>query len=104
MNKSYAFIDMQNIYLGVNILGWNIDWKKFIIYLQKKHKTDTVFLFLGYIRKNESFYKKLREWGYTLIFKEVVIGKDGNYKGNVDAELVLEVVDRITEYDTGILV
>lgn len=102
--KTYAFIDMQNIHLGVKNLGWEINWKKLFIYLEKKHHTEKIFIFLGYIPSNERLYNKLRTIGCTLMLKEVVIGKDGKSKGNVDAELVLEVVDRITQYDKGILI
>lgn len=94
---------MQNIYLGVHALKSDIDWKKFSLYLQKKYQVTKIFLFLGYIENNSKLYKKLKNWGYTLIFKEVTIGKDGNYKGNVDAELVLEAVDRINQYDKALL-
>lgn len=102
--RTFVFIDMQNIYLGVKSQGWLMDWDKFLIYLMNRYQPEEVFLFLGYVKKNQRFYDKLEEWGYNLIFKDVFVDKNGNVKANVDAELVLEAVDRILDYDKGILV
>lgn len=100
----YAFLDMQNIHLGTEDMGWRVDWGKFYIYLKNKYKVDKIFVFMGYIRKNKKFYNKLEQIGYTLIFKETVIGKDGKMKGNVDTELTVEAMKREGEYRKGILI
>jgi len=31
--ENYAFIDGQNLYLGVDELGWQLDYKKLRVYL-----------------------------------------------------------------------
>jgi len=38
--KVYAFIDSQNLNLGVRTLGWRIDYKKLRLYLKNKYKVD----------------------------------------------------------------
>lgn len=90
--KNHAFIDSNNLYLGIKSLNWEMDYKKLRIYLRDKYDVETAFLFLGYIPGNEKLYKKLEKFGYTIIFKPIVIGyQKGKVitKGNTDAELVL---------------
>ncbi len=55
--KVYAFIDSQNINLGVKSLGWNLDFKRFRIYLKDKYKVEKAFLFLGYIKENDKLLR-----------------------------------------------
>lgn len=96
---TYAFIDSQNLNLGTSkdifhgrkviYKGWKLDFKKFRKYLSDKFRIDKAFLCIGYIKQNESLYKKLRADGYKLIFKPTVKDRVGKPKGNVDAELVL---------------
>ena len=86
---TYAFIDSQNLNLGIRSLGWQLDFKKFYIYMKDRSKISEIFLFIGYMESNHKLYKYLELIGYNLIFKSVVLNKDGKIKGNVDAELVL---------------
>jgi len=88
----YAFIDSQNLNLRVKSSGWNLDWKKFILFLKNKYGISKAYLFIGYIEDNFKLYDHLCSLGYNLIFKKVLCVKNGKeklYKGNVDAELVL---------------
>lgn len=97
--KVFAFIDSQNLNLGTSksiyrnkklvYKGWKLDFKKFRIYLADKFKVKKAFLFIGYIKKNEKLYKRLKSFGYELVFKPTVSDQQGKIKGNVDAELVL---------------
>lgn len=87
--KIYAFIDSQNLNLGVRSQGWQLDFKRFRIYLKDKYKVEKAFLFIGYIKKNKPLYIHLEKSGYELIFKPTVKDISGQTKGNVDAELVL---------------
>ena len=97
--KIYAFIDSQNLNLGTskNIYrggkliykGWKLDFKKFRRYLSDKFRVRKAFLFIGYIKKNEILYRKLRSYGFELVFKPTVKDNQGKPKGNVDAEMVL---------------
>lgn len=88
----YAFIDSQNLNLGIRDQGWRLDFARFRVYLKDKYKVKKAFLFIGYIPKNEPLYGHLKKLGYKLIFKPTLpirIGKKMTIKGNVDAELVL---------------
>lgn len=101
----YAFIDSQNLNLGVQSLGWKLDFKKFFIYLKDKFKIQKAFLFIGFIDKNQNLYKKLKNFGYTLVFKPTLNSKKEGIKGNIDAELVLHVAKiQHPYYDKAIIV
>lgn len=90
--QNFAFIDSQNLNLGIQSLGWDLDFRKFRIYLKEKYQVTTAYLFIGYIPQNQPLYSSLQKAGYVLMFKPVLPTKDGRHKGNVDADLVLQAM------------
>ena len=52
MASNYAFIDSQNINLGIRGDGWRIDWRKFRAYLTVEYEVTKAYLFLGFISEN----------------------------------------------------
>lgn len=102
---NFAFIDSQNLNLGIRSQGWRLDYRKFRLYLANKYSVREAFLFIGYLKQNEALYKSLRSAGFTLIFKPAVVLIDGTIKGNVDAELVLHAAAiQYKHYDKAIIV
>ena len=102
--KIYAFIDSNNLNLGIKALGWKLDWKKFRIYLKEKYNVSTAYLFIGYVPTNQDLYSSLQKAGYVLVIKPTIPDKDGNTKGNIDADLVLQVMIDYNNYDKAIIV
>ena len=102
--NNFAFIDSQNLNLGVQSLGWKLDYKKFRIYLKEKYKVSTVYLFIGYIQANQDLYSFLQEAGYILIFKPTLPDKNGEVKGNIDADLVLQAMIDYKKFDKAIII
>lgn len=102
--KNYAFIDSQNLNLGVLSQGWKLDFEKFRIYLKEKYDVEKTLLFIGYMPGNTPLYTMLQEFGYLLIFKPTLELKDGLVKGNVDAELVLHAMIEYDNYDKAVIV
>lgn len=105
--KTYAFIDSQNLNLGVRSLGWKLDWWKFRQYLRSKYQVMKAYLFIGQIAGNESLYAYLQECDFILIFKPTLVRNSGDktiIKGNVDAELVLHAMIQYKQYDKAIIV
>ena len=102
--KNYAFIDSQNLNLGIKDLGWKLDFRRFRIYLKEKYGVEKAYLFLGLLPENQDLYKSLQEFGYVLIFKPVLKTKDGKVKGNVDAELVLQAMIDYADYERAVIV
>jgi len=105
--KNYAFIDSQNLNLGVQEMGWILDFKIFFVYLKDKYKIEKVFLFIGYMPGNEALYTYLQQAGYIVVFKPVLeYKKEGEVriKGNVDAELVLHTMIEYDNYNKALIV
>ncbi len=105
--KIYAFIDSQNLNLGVRSQGWVLDFTRFKKYLEDKYNINKAFLFIGYVAGNESLYTYLQRSGYIVIFKptlEIKKGEKTTVKGNVDAELVLHTMIECPNYDKAIIV
>ena len=67
--NTYAFIDSQNLNLGILGLGWKLDFARFRVYLKDKYRVSKAFLFIGYVAGNESLYTYLQGAGYVLVFK-----------------------------------
>lgn len=102
--KNHAFIDSQNVNLGIRELGWKLDWNKFRIYLKEKYGVETAYMFIGYLEENQDLYLSLQKNGYILVFKEILKNKDGFIKGNCDAELVLQAMIDFDKYEKAIIV
>lgn len=102
--KNFAFIDSQNLNLGIKSLGWQLDFRKFRQYLKDKYQITTAYLFIGYMSGNESLYTYLQKCGYTIILKPTLELKDGTVKGNVDAELVLHTMLNFEKFDKAYIV
>lgn len=106
IENNYAFIDSQNLNLGIQELGWKLNFGRFRIYLKEKYKVQKAYLFIGYLPENQDLYKALQENGYVLVFKPVLKPKDEGTKpkGNCDAELVLQAMIDYKNYDKAIIV
>jgi len=104
MAKTFAFIDSQNLNLGVRSQGWKLDWRKFRQYLRNKYNVIEAYLFIGYKPGNERLYADLQKMGYLVILKPTMELPDKTVKGNVDAELVLHTMTQYPNYGKAIIV
>jgi len=102
--SNYAFIDGTNLHRSTIGMGWLLDTKKFRRYLSEKHGVVKAYYFIGYVDTNHRLYETLKTRGYELVFKETYIGIDGNLKGNVDSELVLNAMVEYDNYEKAIIV
>lgn len=120
----YAFIDSQNLNVGVKKLGWKMDWSKLLAFLQNKYGVTKAFMFIGYVPEFEDMYVKLHETGYSVVLKPTydmtrprpeepeekpqTDGKEEEEKrqtkGNIDADLVLWAMKEINSYDKAVIV
>lgn len=117
---NYAFIDSQNLYLGVSndvvnkkgkkiYSGQRLDYRKFRNYLREKYNAKKAYLFIGFIPTNNKLYSYLQEAGYTIIFKTIstYLNDEGEVqtKGNVDTDIVLYSSAILAEeYDKAVFV
>jgi len=105
--NNYAFIDSQNLNLGVRDLGWRLDFGRFRVYLKDKYQVTKAFLFIGYVAGNQALYTQLQKDGYLVVFKptlEFKKGKKIKVKGNVDAELIMHAMIEWRNFDKAIIV
>jgi len=108
--KAVVFIDAANVIYSQRTLKWQIDFKKLMDYFKKNYQLDNVYFYFAYIKddqKQQSFFTKLRQWGYKIKTKEVKLirQKDGTIlkKGNLDVELTIDAVKDLKFYSTAIL-
>lgn len=122
----YAFIDSQNLNVGVQKFGWKMDWKKFRKYLSEKHGVEKAFMFIGYVPEFEAMYEQLHESGYLVVLKPTFDmtrprpdepapkptdnkskpdeKEERQTKGNVDADLVLWAMKELPHYNQAVIV
>jgi uncharacterized LabA/DUF88 family protein len=105
---TYAFIDSQNLNLGVRSQGWHIDYRRLRLYLKNRYNVTRAFMFIGYVPTNLELYASLINAGFELVHKPTVAYVENGkktHKGNVDAELVLWAAAKtIDEYDQAIVI
>jgi uncharacterized LabA/DUF88 family protein len=125
---TYAFIDSQNLNLGIQRMGWKMDWRRFRQFLNDKYNVSNAYMFIGYLAENESLYEHMHELGFLVVLKPTVdmmtprevadttppepgqpvvekVAEDKPpVKGNVDADLVLYAMKEIPNYEKAIIV
>lgn len=112
---NYAFIDSQNLNLGVQKVGWKMDWHKFREWLRTEYDVEQAFMFIGYLPENENLYQQMYDHGFLVVLKPTLeinqVDKPGEKredkpatKGNIDADLVLHAMKELPNYKKAILV
>ncbi|MCX6713661.1 MAG: NYN domain-containing protein [Candidatus Vogelbacteria bacterium] len=103
-----AFIDGQNLHLGTKLNNWLVDLYKFRIYLKDKYHVTEAYYFLGYVSEDEQdLYNNLQKAGFIITFKEHITTLKGTKKGNVDTDIVFEMMKNLIDnkdFDKIILV
>lgn len=122
----YAFIDSQNLNVGVQKYGWKMNWVKFRQFLAAKYGVSKAYMFIGYVPEFEKMYEQMHDAGYAVVLKPTydmskplpevaaIDSKEGEktaepeekkpIKGNIDAELVLWAMKEMPSYDKAIIV
>ena len=96
--KNLAFIDGQNLHLGTTQEGWKVDLRKFRIYLKDKYSVNEAYYFLGYVSDLEQeLYKNIQKAGFILVFKHHNPALQTAKKGNVDTDIVFEVMRNLID-------
>ncbi len=94
MKNNLAFIDWQNLYQW---LEWQIDYKKFRIFLKDKFWIEKAYYFLWFKEKENLLYEKLQEAWFILIFNEKPQHLKSDKKWNVDVNLVFHAMRKLYE-------
>ncbi len=114
---NYAFIDNQNLNLGVQKAGFKMNWRKFREFLKEQYNVEKAYMFIGYMSNYEELYEQMHDLGYLVVLKPTVgmfntqeeqakipEERKATVKGNVDAELVLHAVKEMPNYSKAVIV
>lgn len=97
--NNLAFIDGQNLYMGTRKIeegAWNVNLKKFRIFLKDKYHIQVAYYFLGFVNeKHQDLYTDIQEAGFVLIFREHNAAMIGKKKGNVDSDIVFSIMKKL---------
>ncbi len=93
-----AFIDGQNLHLGTKVDGWKVDHARLRTYLKDKYKVGEAYYFLGYVSDEvQELYDNLQKSGFILSFREHSAGLKGKKKGNVDCDIIFNVMRKLVD-------
>lgn len=98
--NNIAFIDGQNLYMGTlsEENPWTIDFLKLRKYLFKKYNVKEIFYYIGYLdKKNEKVYSKIKGANFIIIKKEHNKLMTSHKKGNVDSDIIFDIMKKICE-------
>lgn len=109
--KNLAYIDGQNLHLGTTKLEenpWSVDLAKLRTYLREKYDVEKAHYFLGFVQEvNQNVYDAIQEAGFILKFREHNSAMLGKKKGNVDTDIVFDVMKKMylkEDFDKVVLV
>lgn len=95
MKGNFAYIDNQNLYMATRCAeeSWDIDMRRFRVYLRDKYDVVLAYLFMGaFDYQRQDMYSMFQQFGYVLVFREHGIELKGKKKGNVDVDIVFEMM------------
>ncbi len=111
--KISVFIDASNVYHSYKRLKWKIDFRKFLDYLKQNLNLQEIYYYtardLSCVQQTK-FLTFIERVGYKVRSKKVKFiknkdtARDGFYKGNLDVELTIDVLETKSRYDTLILI
>jgi uncharacterized LabA/DUF88 family protein len=108
--KVYVFIDAANILYSQQSLRWRVDYKKLKEYFEKECDLKEIYFYTGRVGENHKqnkFLDKLKSFGYHVVAKEVkrikISRNTYEWKGNLDAELIIDTLKNIDNFETYIL-
>ena len=99
--NNLAFVDGQNLYMGTtksSKKSWKVDLVKFRIYLSAKHHVKKAYYFFGYVdEKYQELYEEIQAAGFILRFRQHTSAMIGKKKGNVDSDIIFDVMKKINK-------
>ena len=95
-----AYVDGQNLYASTTkcVTPWWVDLLKFRIYLKYRFNVTEAYYYLGYEIDTEPYqamYQEIKAAGFILKFREHNVEMRGEKKGNVDTDMVFDIMKRL---------
>lgn len=98
--RNSAYVDGQNLYLGTcqGNPPWFVDYRRFRMYLRDKYRVSKAFYYIGYKKKSEKkLYANLQSAGFILVFKPHTSSMVAKKKGNVDSDIIFDVMRSVAD-------
>lgn len=95
IHTNTAYIDGQNLYMGTTTSRprWKVDLQKFRRYLQYKYNVSEAYYYLGVVDDlQQEMYNDIQKAGFILVFREHNPAMLSVKKGNVDTDIVFDVM------------
>lgn len=92
---NFAYIDNQNLYMATHKADepWEVDMRKLRKFLHDRYNVVRAYLFMGaFDLKYQERYLAFQDCGYLTVFREHGIELKGKKKGNVDVDVVFEMM------------
>ena len=92
---NFAYIDNQNLYMATHNAEepWDVDMRRFRVYLREKYGVVRAYLFMSAFEyRYQERYLAFQRHGYVLVFREHGENLKGKKKGNVDVDVVFEMM------------
>jgi uncharacterized LabA/DUF88 family protein len=110
--NNIAYVDGQNLYMGTSQTQppWEIDLKRFRVYLEQKYHVKEAYYLLGHVNEGEKYtdlYNEIQLAGFVLQFRQHTPAMLSKKKGNVDTDLVFSIMKHLykqNDFDKVILV
>lgn len=105
--KLAIFIDGNNLFHAARAASVEIDYAKFLSFLQADSTLLRAFFYTGVDEKAErqqGFLLWMRRNGYRVVEKELKTYSDGTKKANLDVEIAVDMLSLVDKYDTAVLV
>lgn len=111
--KTSVFIDASNVYYSQRRLKWRLDFVKLLDYFESQGNLWKIYYYTGRDKQSEKqnkFINFLEKTGFIVRSKKIKFIKSNNksqengfFKGNLDVELTIDVLETKDSYDTLIL-
>ena len=102
--QNLAFVDGQNLHLGTTKhpdAPWRVDLARFRVYLEKKYQVARAYYYLGCVSEElNDLYEEIQSAGFILRFREHSTVLQSVKKGNVDTEIVFDVMKALYRKET----
>jgi uncharacterized LabA/DUF88 family protein len=129
--NNLAFVDGQNLHFGTSkcsscaeklkkelklmkcedcVCGnaWKVDLAKFRVFLAENYNVNEAYYFIGHLQeKHDEMYQNIQKAGFIIVFREHHQSAKSIKKGNVDTDIVFEVMKKIIdnqEFDKVVLI
>jgi len=104
-HRTFAFIDLSNVFGGAESEKWEVDYRKLKRYLVTRYGVARAFVFGGTSNRPDrvELHEQLSRLGYEVLLVPTRRFSDGSSKADVDSRMTFEIMRLEKEYDKAIV-